>query len=202
MQSKRRWTDAVWDTIDFELFGQQCRRLAASDQTFRTKLVHDQLPRGKINLQRSSVKDSHVSMCPCCRTNVEDMTHFFRYGDNHATTKGIHDFLQDKTSPEPHPLCRILHGGISSWQKDPTAAFTPDLSSYPVEVRQSIEMAIDSQQAIGWDNAIWGYLSKFWTDFAARELSTTGSPNVSVGRERMRRTIQRLHDIVKDIWFS
>jgi hypothetical protein len=110
MQSKHRWNDAEWDTIDFDLFGKHFKRLNAPNQSFQMKFSHDKLPLGKINLHRSSVKDSQVSLCPCCSSKVEDINHFLHCDKNTAPAiaTGLRNFLRDKKLPVPHPSYFLL----------------------------------------------------------------------------------------------
>lgn len=102
IQSKRRWTDAVWDTIDFDLFGKLFRRLDLSNQTFQMKFSHDQLALGKLSVLRSPVNDPQVSKGPCCCTETEDMSHFLRCKQNSALPNGLRAFLSDNQLLQPH----------------------------------------------------------------------------------------------------
>jgi hypothetical protein len=201
MQSKRRWTDAVWDTINFDLIGNLFRRLNLSTQTFQMKFSLDQLPLGKLNLLQSSVNNPQLSMCPCCYTEAEDMHNFLQCEQNAAIPKGLRGFFRDDRLMQPHPLRRILHDGYISWQEDPTKLYNPDLSTCPPEFRTGIETAIKSQALIGWGNAFRGYLSKVWIDVAAQEWTTPRDSDTSMGRDRMRRTIHSLNALAKAIWF-
>jgi hypothetical protein len=76
LQSKRKWTDRIWDSINFDLFGRHYQQLGAALQVFQTKLSYDQLPLGRINLYRSKVADKQVALCPCCTRATEDTFHF------------------------------------------------------------------------------------------------------------------------------
>ena len=47
VQKKQGWSDSVWESVDFYLFGNYFRRLRPHQQATWMKLVHDQLLLGE-----------------------------------------------------------------------------------------------------------------------------------------------------------
>jgi hypothetical protein len=202
LQSKRRWADKIWDTLDFDLFGRHYQRLDANRQVFQTKFSYDQLPLGQMGLYRSRVTDPQVATCPCCKTSTEDMSHFLRCRQNSAFRQSLVDFRKDPKFPDDNPTRRILSDGIQHWIEKPTERFRPDLTSYPSLIIASTMGAIDSQTHIGWNNAIRGFLSQAWTDLASRSLSDPDTVDIQKGRARMQTIIQSLHKHSWDTWLA
>ena len=50
-----------------------------------------------------------------------------------------------------------------------TSLFYPSLKKFPSHMRDPVLKVASSQSAIGWDNALKGYVSKDWTELAARK---------------------------------
>ena len=58
-----------------------------------------------------------------------------------------------------HPLWHCLVEGIELWSDLPGTKYQPDLSNYPPHLRKPLATAVESQTAIGWQNALRGFLS-------------------------------------------
>lgn len=136
--------------------------LDAKNHVFQMKFSHDQRCLDTKKFTQANITAAPpIATCPCCKQKAEDLAHFLRCMPNkNAIQHRLGDLLKDRTSSEPHPLRRIVHGEIRTWMDNPATLedFSPDLSAYPVEIRESIHDAITSHCQIGWDNAIEGCL--------------------------------------------
>ncbi len=76
---------------------------------------------------------------------------------------------------------------------------TPTIS---ISIRQStnIQRAFDDQQAIGWHNALRGYLAKSWAKLAAINRFNPETMNIQEGRGRIRNIIQDIYELTTAIW--
>jgi hypothetical protein len=129
LQSKRRWTDRTWELIDFDLFGRHYQRLDSSRQVFQTKLSHDQLPLGRMNLRRSLVPDTQIALCPCCKHKFEDTAHLFRCLNDFSITEGLSSLRKDKKFQDNRPIRRIITEGIRHWINGHSESYLPRMQA-------------------------------------------------------------------------
>jgi hypothetical protein len=78
LQSKKKWSNRVWDTIDVEMFGAFYKRLPFPKQVAYTKFAFDQWPVGTNRYKVARVKEDNIRLCPCCKVAVEDSDHALR----------------------------------------------------------------------------------------------------------------------------
>ncbi|KAI2510061.1 hypothetical protein MHU86_4355 [Fragilaria crotonensis] len=168
IQEKRKWSDKVWDDVDFDIFGTHFRRLRPSQRTQHMKLVHDQLPLGWRRRQQSATNDQHLETCPCCLSDKETTEHFLRCHCNDQLFEGRSQLSKDSYETSPHLLKHLLMDGIRFWQHTGNQDFYPTtLQQYPQHMREAVHQVLQKQSAIGWDNALRGYLSKAWIHLAS-----------------------------------
>lgn len=151
MQSKCRWTNKVWDSINLALFGKCFGSLDPKNQIFQMKFSHDQLSLSAPKLKWANVQASQITTCPCCKQQSEDMSHFFIRKSNKAIHHRKGDLPKDRISSDPQPLWRIVNKGISTW--------TFQLRSSSQQIFPPTQKRFWSliQRQISWDNAIRGY---------------------------------------------
>lgn len=200
MQARKDWNDDTWNTIDFGMFGRHCRRLSTSHRAFNMKLVHNQLPLGFQRHQRSTSKDDSLKKCPCCGMADEDEHHLFRCTENPFQTTGITQLRRDTVSG-PHPLRKLLTEGITHWVNTGSSNFQVCIPDYPSHMREAVRTITAEQAAIGWENAIKGFLSKSWMDIASMEYGHTNK-SITEGERRMRRCMDALFKFSRGIWKS
>jgi hypothetical protein len=67
IQKRKQWSDLVWDTIDWNAFGQHLCSMDMRHQPAHLKLIHGLLPLGTRRFVISSVPDPQLKLCPCCQ---------------------------------------------------------------------------------------------------------------------------------------
>jgi hypothetical protein len=198
MQAHRGWSDPIWEKIDFGLFGKHFRLLSPSQQVSHMKLVHDQLPLGSRMFQRSEHKDPILKNCPCCGSADETSGHFLRCKANTAQDSGLSLLLKDPKGVA-HPLRKLLVEGIRHWIDNGNSDYNPSIDDFPLHMHDSIQAVILTQGQIGWDNALRGFLSKFWYDLALLSYEGDAVP-INEGSRRMRSCIRSLYDLTSSLW--
>jgi hypothetical protein len=132
IQEKYDWPDSVWNDVDFVLLGSHYRRLNPRLQITRSKIVHDQLPLGERRFKQSTTKDPVLSLCPCCRTSVEDTTHLLRCSLNSHRLSNMTSLRRSICNEDCHPVRYILWSGMSHWLLTADAEpFHPKLDEFP-----------------------------------------------------------------------
>ena len=204
IQDKREWSDKVWDDVDFDIFGTHFRRLRPSQRTQHLKLVHDQLPLGWRRRQQSATNDQHLETCPCCLSDKETTEHFLRCHRNDQLFEGRSQILKDSYEKSPHLLRHLLMDGIRYWQHTGNQDFYPTtMQQYPQHMREAVHNVLHKQSAIGWDNALRGYLSKAWIHLASIDKDDASKQLDSrLARQRMLRTISALHEYTRSAWIN
>jgi hypothetical protein len=64
-----------------------------------------------------------------------------------------------------HPARHLLAQGIKHWSLN-RDNFIPDIAKILPHLGEPIRTALESQQAIGWEQATKGFLSKQWMDLS------------------------------------
>ncbi|KAI2512859.1 hypothetical protein MHU86_1405 [Fragilaria crotonensis] len=198
MQDRKQWNDNTWNMIDMGSFSHHFKRLTPSQQTSHMKFVHDQLPLGKRRFQVSMSKDTILKTCPCCGKADEDSHHLVRCHSNSFMNSGLQT-LRRSPNEGPHPLRRILVGGITHWIHNGTSDYRVDLEGYPEHMKDTITRILLEQELIGWDNALKGFLSKSWMDLASLRYDDSSSDRVE-GANRLRRSIRALYVYTTGVW--
>ena len=75
------------------------------------------------------------------------------------------------------------------------------ITDYPPHMREAVRTITAEQAAIGWDNAIKGFLSKSWMDIASMEYGHM-KKSITEGACRMRRCTDALFKFSCGIWKS
>ncbi|KAI2512853.1 hypothetical protein MHU86_1642 [Fragilaria crotonensis] len=172
IQQRRKWDDSTWEKVDFPLFELHFRRLRPSRQISHMKYVHDQQPLGVRRLQQALIKDPVLALCPCCNKTDENQRHLMCCSANQGRLKGWRQFRKESlTKDDPHPFWYCLTEGIEHWTANPSSTpFQPDLSQYAPHLRDPIAAAVASQNKIGWENILRGFLSRDWRELASLDL--------------------------------
>ena len=130
----------------------------------------------------------------------ETDSHFARCLSNGYHIDGRRHLLRDKSEPKPHLIRRLLHDGIAHWQSTGNSQFEPQLTAYPLHMREKVRKVANSQSDIGWDNALKGFLSKEWTALAACHLIEPSTLDFQTAHNRMTRVLKDLHHYTRQLW--
>ena len=202
LQHKHSWSDKVWDSIDFYLFGRHFKKLKPSAQTAHMKVVHDQQPLGKRRLQQSSIQDPVLQLCPCCKTAPETQFHLLQCTANPERTEIMSTFKKAATDSKLHPVKYILSAGIYSWLTDPSVPYNPTLTDFPSHHHDELSAALAEQEHIGWDKAVLGFLSKKWQSSASVDMFDRTQADYAEGNHMILKVLSALYDMTRSIWLS
>lgn len=201
IQTRRKWDDLTWDSVDFQLFELHFRRLRPSRQIAHMKFVHDQQPLGVRRYQQATIKDPVLSLCPCCHATKEDQRHLVCCPANQGRLTGWTQFRKEVlTKEDPHPLWYCLVAGIEHWTASPDSLYCPDMSSYGPHLREAITRAVASQNKIGWDNALRGFLSREWRVLASLDINDSCTVSDDKVNGRLRKAMISLYEYTRATW--
>ena len=203
LQEKKKWSDAVWDTIDVQAFGTHYHRLPLRQQITRTKFVHEQLPVGTRRLKQAPVKDPLLSLCPCCKASEETTDHLLTCSSCPQRLQHVKTLKAAICSKDIHPVRNVIAAGIIHWlEHENSVPFTPRLSDYDPVFLPILQEAIRDQVSIGWGNALRGFFSIFWRTAAAHDFYKPNKVDTASGDVRMRSIIHATHEFTRSIWLS
>jgi hypothetical protein len=101
-----------------------------------------------------------------------------------------------------HPIGYLLPAGIQHWIKHPDLPFQPDIHSYPPHLQEHTQNAILSQERIGWDNCLKGFLSLEWSSLANFDMLSPSKNEHGKGAHRIRTIITALYTFTRTIWLA
>ena len=213
LSQKHRWTETIWQTIDFSLV-RACYKPTASEQRQWFKFMHDLQPLGKRkqhmgnNIEQSTMLDK----CPCCNDSIEDQQHFLTCERNPNSTQAyVLLTTYGSKFKENHKFVDIMTDCIKQWLLDPNqypsvmSPVNPNLDPYTnhvgIHMMAILQAALEEQHGIGWLNAIRGFLSKKWQLLASTHTDNINAPaNIQDGRRRIGTIIQRIQAFVRSKW--
>jgi len=202
LQMRYDWNDKTWNSIDFTAFGRHFRSLPPNIQISHMKLIHDQQPLGARRFKSSPVADELLKRCPCCKKADENQTHFLQCTANPAQAVSLAILRKSILTADSHPTRYLLDQGLRWWLSGHTNTFQPDLSSYPPHLRALIDKALETQEQIGWHNAVKGYLSIWWRKLASRDSINATDDQESRGLSRISSILKALSTFTRSLWLS
>ncbi len=200
IQGKQGWNNPVWKSVDFRLFGKQFKRLQPHIQVSRMNMVHGQLSLGARRLQQAVIDNQTLGLCPCCMQVQETSTHLLKCQRNLALSASLETLNKTMCQSHAHPFRHILAQSITHWALRTTERFSPLRSQFPLHFSEPIQEALDSQSAIGWDQASKGFLSKFWMDLLMILMTPGNKVDVTLGKQTMKQWISAIYDYTSCIW--
>jgi hypothetical protein len=171
LQEKRKWSDSTWDSVDFESFGRHFQRLSPPHQIAHMKFVHDQQPLGVRWYRIAPAKTESLKLCPCCLANEEDQRHFLTCPSNSGRDNALLTFKKSMLVSDYHPIRYLIEGGIRNWITNPSQQYQPNIIQFPSYLHDTLHLALISQDMIGWDNAVKGFLGRYWREAAGFSMS-------------------------------
>ena len=202
LQDRHQWSEATWGTIDINSFGTHFKTIPLKHRPAHLKYVHNQLPLGHRKYQRSAIKDPAVKLCPCCKIQDEDDSHFIHCSCNTARTEAIQKLLKTLLS-DPHPSSLTFAACIEQHLQHPHRPVTQDLPNFPPHLISTLNKAIDEQQTcIGWSAAMKGFLSRQWFHLTSANLLNHDKFELKAGRHRTQKALHALQDFTRDIWLG
>ena len=202
MQSKHKWNDRTWNSVDLESFGKFYLRLPQNEQDYSTKAIYNQLYVGTNRFKTAKTQDPALKLCPCCKQATEDRAHLFRCPDNPDRTETLRLLRKSLSPTDPHPAYYVIKEGILRWLEGDDNPFTPATIDYPEKFHDSLRKAIDDQNSIGWQHALHGYLSVEWRHILGMAMYDEVNPQEGRGPHHIRIILKALHTATRTLWLS
>ena len=201
LQQRHQWSEYVWYTIDMTAFGRHFKTIPLAHRPAHLKFVHDHLPLGDRKYKCSQVKDPKVRVCPCCQSEDEDLMHFLQCQHNTARNPALATFLSTILK-DPHPSRPAFAACIESFLKNPQQPVTPTFPTFPSHMRETLDLAIQTQTLIGWLPALQGFLSIHWSTLAAMSLLDRDKLEPKAGKSRTHKALLATALFTRSIWLG
>ena len=139
---------------------------------------------------------------PCFQSVKETTDHFLRCDANRAHGEGIQELRSGLQIAPNHPVFRILFAGVKHWLSNKDDVFTPDIRGYPTHLLPLFEIAIQSQNRIGWYPVFKGFLSDKWRELASMDLFNVSKKDDQLGAYWMMQLVKMLYVFNSSMWKS
>jgi hypothetical protein len=200
VQECNEWDEQTWNEIDFRSLGSNLKRLSPSHRSQHIKFMHDLLPLGVRRFREAPIPTDELKLCPRCRMATETPSHFLQCSDD-ALTSSLGHLRKDLWTADIHPVRYLLYDGVHHWSTGTSTPFNPDLTHFPSHLLPYISAALRSQAAIGWHQALKGYISTHWTTLASfsMEPKKTG-PDSNAAGQRIKSILRGLQEHTRRLW--
>jgi hypothetical protein len=207
LQEKHRWPDTVWETLDFSALKSAFLTLDPIKRISCSKRIHGWLNTGA---QKKHISPTAVNahLCPRCQLHFETQDHVLQCPHSSAHKRRYELLLPMKRRTLTNPGCKVqqlFFGCLRQWLANPDN-ISPDISHIPMAQRGLVALALQEQQAIGWDLCFRGYLSRHWALAVAAHPSPPPPPKNCTaspfdhGSIWARKTISELWEFARDMW--
>ncbi|KAI2497149.1 hypothetical protein MHU86_17352 [Fragilaria crotonensis] len=197
LQARNRWSNRVWDMIDFKVLGMFCRSLSPAGQVAQTELMYDQRHTGIRRYRVATIKNPTLLLCPCCSTTEETSEHVLQCHANPGRHQAITNFRKTMDALGAPLATRVIKSQVLGWLNQEIA--DTDRSMIPSRHLDTVEKALHQQQQIGWSAALRGILAASWSDIAARD-DGTGVYDEAKGSQTMRKVTMAIHTLSMQLW--
>ena len=120
---------------------------------------------------------------------------------NQGRLQGWRQFRKESlTKDDPHPFWYCLVKAIEQWIANPSTIFESNLSQYAPHLREPIATAVASQNTIGWENALRGFLSWDWRTLVSLDLYNSKTHAMDKADARLRKAMNSLYDYSRTTW--
>jgi hypothetical protein len=187
--------------IDMSAFGRHFKTIPLAHRPAHLKFVHNQLPLGDRKYICSAIKDVNLKVCPCCLLSDEDPSHFLQCRENTERASSL-ALLLKTIMTDSHPSRPAFAACIELFLRDPNQPVNPNLPSFPMYMRETLDLAIQTQTLIGWLPAIQGYLSIHWNRLSAMSLIDHGKMEPSAGNSRTHKALLALKTFIRSLWLG
>ncbi|KAI2499411.1 hypothetical protein MHU86_15056 [Fragilaria crotonensis] len=201
LQIRHHWSEFVWNLIDLRAFGRHFKTITLAHRPAHLKFVHNQLPLGDKKYRCSVVKDPKLKVCPCCLLDDEDQTHFIQCQQNTAWAQAL-AALTKTILKDPHPSRPAYAACLESFLRNPHQPVNPELPNFPPHMREQLDLAIQTQNLIGWMPALQGFLSTHWHTLAAMSLSDHDKLENKAGISRTHKALTATATFTRSIWLG
>ncbi len=180
-----KWSQEIASKVDWYNFGLRFRKLPPAAQISQMKFIHDIQPLGHNRVRRTTIADPKLSLCPCCKTANETQLHMLTCPSQRPSRYSLlTDFHKTTCSGDAHPATKFFYRGLLQWFNNPLDPPSLRVSSAPDHLQPSLSLAIKDQDAIGWHQALKGFVSIHWTTVASIDPIQPRKTNLDKGRYR------------------
>ncbi len=189
LQKQLGVSDSVFNTIDWDSSLRAKSRSKDIPELFLSKFLHRLLAVGRVIERYDPIL--YTNECPSCGEENEDQTHLFRCPDeDRQKWQGL--LLGDlrslmKSLNTSESLLDVVIAGLHSWFNDTSFPF----SDFP----ESLQPLLESQEAIGWEQLLYGRWSLLWREHQSRYLKRTRTEETLFNGG-----VNWLGTIIKTIW--
>lgn len=188
--------------VDFSVFGRFCRQLSSTLKAGHTKAIYNQRMVGTRRYQVARVKDPALRVCPCCRTNDKTADHVFQCSENPGRQESIRIFRKAMSPTRPDPTFVLIKAGILQWILVPDMII-PQVSEFPEQFSDMIDIALNEQITIGWQSAAQGFFSHQWASLSeAGVLTNNGTKQEGKGAQTMSTISKAVHELSRSLWLA
>ena len=159
-----RWDPSTIDMVDWNSHQRAISNTELPIKFMIIKFIHNILPTGKVV---NRYKPYYNSGCSSCDHQCEDQSHLLNCPNVERTkwksllNKDLIKFCQNTKVSEELQL--LLINGISDYLQDSQV-------EYPQQYPDSLQVLIQEQQLIGWDQFLMGRISKRWLRIHHQQL--------------------------------
>jgi hypothetical protein len=195
MMDNLGWSESMYQSVDWIQTGRAMRTYDYNDQVRIRKIRHKWLPTNKM---RNRWAEHIPNECPLCKRN-EPQEHIYRC--QHPTRRKIVNeelinvISKLRKNGTNSQLCDIISKAIIAWVQ--TGKTTYDI---PMCLSANITQTIASQNLIGWDNFMSGFISKKWKPLIAATTEKTDTRNPA--EQWYNSTFKIVNDFSIKIWIQ
>ena len=198
---KNNWTQLTAAKVDWYSFGLQYRRLTPTAQVAQMKFVHDIQPLGVHRARLTTVKDSKLALCPCCKKATETQQHFLTCPHQRPSRYGLlRDFRKTVCAGDAHPATDFFYRGLLQWLSNPDDPSPLRISAAPDHIQPSLTQALQDQDDIGWHQATKGFISTQWITASSMDPTNPRKTNTDKGRHRISKLLKAIYALTSGIW--
>ena len=114
--------------------------------------------------------------------------------------EGVIAFRKSMSPDDPNPVFHILKEGVVHWLHG--EEYFPDMSIFPIKLRDIISQSLSEQNAIGWDQGLRGYLSRTWRVLASDSVFDNVPIQESKGKYTIRNILKAMYELTKKLWLQ
>ena len=160
LQRKLNMAPGIFNLIDWSSHGLALSKMNINNQTCITKHLHGWLP----TLERNHrFGFSTTSICPICKNEIETQSHIINCKHSHFWLNLTLQLQQAKAFLRPflpfHQIWPIISSHITNTCAE---GLNPTFSIINDPIGNLIQVAINQQQAIGWNQLLYGRIASSW----------------------------------------
>ena len=155
IKQRHNWTDAQYDSVNWEIIGAVRKRSNIDLQRFTCKLMHGLLP---VNHVRQH--ETNIAQCPGCHCGDETIAHIFQCPNEQMIEKREEIVAALRKKGLRKLSRKILHTVAEMIEQYAAGVeVNPQATNHPAVVA-----ALKAQKKLGWEAFFRGYLVKEWLE--------------------------------------